>query len=104
MKLALSNAAAATSGNYERFYTIKGRRFSHIFNPRTETSAQEVSSVTIISTNGSESDALATALNVMGVKKGLELVEKMGTSQAIFVPAENNDTLIKSSGAEKYIF
>lgn len=103
MKLALSNNAVATSGNYERFYTIKGRRFSHIFNPRTETSAEEVSSVTIICTNGSESDALATALNVMGVKKGLGLIEKIQNTEAIFIPANNNKQLLKSSGADKYI-
>ncbi|OHB53820.1 MAG: hypothetical protein A2Y10_05525 [Planctomycetes bacterium GWF2_41_51] len=104
MKLALSNMAVATSGNYERFYKIGQQRFSHIFNPQTEISAEEISSVTIICPIGSESDALATAISVMGIEKGLEFIEQRKNIEAIIVPAENKNKLIKSNNADRYIF
>ena len=102
-KLALSDMAVSTSGNYERFYKIGDRQFSHIFNPTTEKNADQLASVTIISSNGSCADALSTAVSVLGAQKGLELIEKIDDTEAILIPADNKDTLIKSSGAEKFI-
>jgi thiamine biosynthesis lipoprotein len=102
-KLLLSDMAVSTSGNYERFYKIGGKKFSHIFNPETEISADELASVTIIAANGSETDALATAVSVLGAKRGMELIEKIQGVEAILIGADNKNVLIKSSGAEKYI-
>ncbi len=102
-KLALSDMAVSTSGNYERFYKIGGRRFSHIFNPATEKSVEQLVSVTIITVNGTQADALSTAVTVLGAQKGLELIEKIDNAEAILIGADNKNTLIKSSGAEKYI-
>jgi thiamine biosynthesis lipoprotein len=102
-KLLLSDMAVSTSGNYERFYKIGGKRFSHIFNPETERSADELASVTIIAANGSQTDALATAVSVLGAKRGMELIEKIKGVEAILISTDNKNVLIKSSGAEKYI-
>jgi thiamine biosynthesis lipoprotein len=102
-KLALSDMAVSTSGNYERFYKIGGRRFSHIFNPTTEKSVDLLVSVTIITANGTQADALSTAVSVMGAQKGLELIEKIDSTEAILIGADNKNTLIKSSGIEKFI-
>ncbi|MCE5339799.1 MAG: FAD:protein FMN transferase [Planctomycetaceae bacterium] len=103
MKLELSDMAASTSGNYERFYKIAGKKFSHIFNLQTEQSAELISSDTIICPNGTQSDALSTAVNIMGAAKGLELIEKIENTEAIIVPIEDKNKLIKSKGAEKFI-
>ncbi len=103
MKLELSDMAVSTSGNYERFYKIAGKKFSHIFNPQTEQSAELISSDTIICPNGTQSDALSTAVNVMGVTKGLELIEKFENTEAIIIPIEDKNKLIKSKNAEKFI-
>jgi thiamine biosynthesis lipoprotein len=102
-KLALSDMAVATSGNYERFYKIGGRRFSHIFNPETEQSVNQLVSVTIIAANGTQADALSTAVSVLGAQKGLELIEKIDNAEAILIGADNKNTLIKSNGVEKFI-
>jgi len=101
-RLALSAAAVSTSGNYERFYKIGDKRFSHIFNPATEKSADQLSSVTIIASNGTEADALSTAVSVMGAEKGLELIEKTENTEAVIIKAGGKD-LIKSSGAQQYL-
>ena len=101
-RLALSDAAVSTSGNYERFYKIGDKYFSHIFNPATEKSADQLSSVTIIALSGTEADALSTAVSVMGAEKGLELIEKTENTEAVIIKAGSQD-LIKSSGAQQYL-
>jgi thiamine biosynthesis lipoprotein len=101
-KLALSDLAVATSGDYERFYKIGDKHFSHIFNPATQKSADELISVTIIAADGTAADALATAVSVLGAQKGLELIEKIENTEAIIVKAAGNE-IIKSSGAKQYL-
>jgi len=102
-KLALSDMAVSTSGNYERFYKIGGHRFSHIFNPATEKSVDLLVSVTIITPNGTQADALSTAVSVLGAQKGLGLIEKIDNAEAILIRADDKNTLIKSSGVGKFI-
>jgi len=75
-KLSLVDMAVATSGDYRRFYKIGNQYFSHIFNPLTEKSVEGLSSVTVIAENAAAADALATAVSVLGEKKGLEVIEK----------------------------
>lgn len=99
---ALNDAAISTSGNYHRFYVIAGKRYSHIFNPATETSADTLSSVTIFAQTGTAADALATAVSVMGAEKGLELIKSLKSTEAIIVIAETGQT-IKTDGIEKFL-
>ena len=101
-KLALSDSAVATSGDYRRFYKIDGKHFSHILNPATEKSADELISVTIIAKEGTAADALATAVSVLGAQKGLELIEKTENTEAVIIKSDSSE-LIKTSGAEQYL-
>jgi thiamine biosynthesis lipoprotein len=100
-RLCLTNMNVSTSGDYRRFYKIGGKRFSHIFNPATEKSADQLASVTVIAANGTEADALATAVSVLGAEKGLEIIEKTENTEAIIIKAGSKD-LIKSRGVERY--
>jgi len=69
--------AVVTSGHYARGYTIEGRRFSHIIDPRTGRPVDtRLASVTVLAPDAATADGLATALAVLGVEKGMELVEK----------------------------
>jgi len=63
-------------GIYRRFVLTEGKRYSHIMNRDTATSAEGLSSVTIISQNALDVDALATSVSVMGPEKGLALIKK----------------------------
>ena len=76
MVLKITNAAVATSGDYQQFVFIEGKRYSHIMDRRTGTSAEGLSSVTIIAEDATDADALATAVSVMGTEKGLKLIER----------------------------
>lgn len=101
--LALSDMGISTSGNYERFYKIGNHRFSHIFDPETEKNVDQLASVTIISSSGTCTDALSTAVSVLGAQKGIGLIEKTADTEAILIGEDNKKTLIKSSGAKKFI-
>jgi len=69
--------AVVTSGHYARGYTVEGRRFSHIVDPRTGRPVDtRLASVTVVAPDAATADGLATALAVLGVEKGMELVEK----------------------------
>jgi thiamine biosynthesis lipoprotein len=103
MVLKFNNAAVATSGGYRRFVLIEGKRYSHIINRDTATSAEALSSVTIISQNAIDADALATSVSVMGPENGLALIEKIPNTEAILITPSPEYQLIKTAGAEKYI-
>ena len=83
--IGISSEAVATSGDYEKFFVIDGKRFSHIIDPRTGYSASGLASVTVIARTATEADALSTALFVMGETKGRELIKEMSGVQAIFM-------------------
>ena len=102
-KLKIFNDSVATSGNYRRFVTIDGIRYSHIINPVTTAGADELSSVTVIAPKAVDADALATAISVLGLTRGLELIENTSGTEAILIPNRPQAEIITTSGAEKYI-
>ena len=101
--LKLNNAAIATSGGYHRFVLVEGKKYSHIMDRDTGASAQGMSSVTIISQNAINADALATAVSVMGPEKGLALIEKTPQTEAILITPSPEYQLIKTTGAGRYV-
>ena len=103
LKLKLIDGAIATSGDYQQFVLIEGKRHSHIMDRKTGTSAKGLSSVTIIADNATDADALATAVSVMGAEKGLVLIEKIPQTEAILITSQPNFKLNKTSGAGKYV-
>ncbi|MFT2092049.1 FAD:protein FMN transferase [Paraglaciecola sp. 2405UD69-4] len=72
--LPLVDIALSTSGDYERYFEENGLRYHHILSPKTGTSAYEVQSVSIIGPSSTLNDALSTAVFVLGVQKGMDLL------------------------------
>jgi len=101
--LQLKDAAVTTSGNYRRFTLIDGKKYSHIINRQTGISTEGLLSVTIISKNATDADALATAVSVMGAEKGLALIKTIPQTEAILIPSQPKFELIKTTGAGEYI-
>lgn len=81
---ALEGRCLATSGDYETTFT-PDRSYNHIFDPATGRSPQEFSSVTVVAANGTDADALSTAVFVLGVEKGLRLIEAWPGADVLFV-------------------
>jgi len=75
--LKISDMAIATSGSYEKYATINGKRYSHTIDPKTGLPVSGVKSVSIICPSAELADALATPVVVMGVKVGLELINQI---------------------------
>ena len=90
----LNNLSIVTSGDYEKYFTNNGIRYAHIIDPRTGYPVTRVKSVTIISPDAELSDALATSVCVMGVEKGLELINKLNEVECMIVDA--NDKIFTS--------
>ena len=103
LTLKITDGAVATSGDYQQFVIIDSKEYSHIIDRKTGTSSEGLSSVTIITDNATDADALATAVSVMGAEKGLALIEKLPETEAILIPSGPKLELIKTTGAEKYI-
>jgi len=82
----LKDKAFATSGDYRKFFEVKGKRYSHILNPKTGYPvANGVVSVSIVAGTCAFADGLATAVMVMGRKKGLELVNRLDGTECLVV-------------------
>jgi thiamine biosynthesis lipoprotein len=80
----------STSGDYERYVEVSGKRYHHIMNPATGYPADSgVHSVTIVSESGALSDALSTACFVLGTDKGLKLARQYN-AEALFVDSDGN--------------
>jgi thiamine biosynthesis lipoprotein len=71
----LVDASAATSGQYEKFLTIEGRSYGHILDPRTGWPVPPGVSATVVARQAILADALATAAVVLGMERGLDLLE-----------------------------
>lgn len=83
--LEISEKAIATSGNYEKFVTIKGKKYSHTIDPKTGLPITGIKSVTVISNNAEFADAMATPIAVMGIKNGLFLVNQIPNLHCIII-------------------
>ena len=87
--LQISNMAVATSGNYEKYVVIDGKKYSHTINPKTGFPVSGIKSVTIISPNAELSDAFATPVMVMGIKVGLDMINQIKNVGCIIIDDNN---------------
>lgn len=86
----LEDKAIATSGDYEQYIEIKGRKISHIINPKTGYPvSNNIVSVTVISPQATNCDALGTAVFVLGKEKGSKLSERYLKTQTIILTKED---------------
>lgn len=83
--LKLKDKFISTSGDYQKYFELNGKKYHHIIDPSTGyPSKGELTSVTVISDSGLESDALSTACFVLGYKKSLGLLNQYN-AEAVFI-------------------
>ena len=76
--LSVNDTSVITSGGYERFKTVGGKKYTHFFDVKTgESITNDLLSVTVISSNGSLADGLATAFMASGWEKSLEIMKNI---------------------------
>ena len=98
--LLLDGQSVVTSGSYQRYYYVDGKRYHHIIHPDTLMPAEGFVSVSVICEDSGLGDALSTALFCMPQDKGLSLIESMPDTEALWVTDDGER--LKSSGWDKY--
>ncbi|MGN8068831.1 FAD:protein FMN transferase [Mucilaginibacter sp. SG564] len=87
--LNISNMAIATSGNYEKYAIINGKKYSHTIDPKTGLPVSGIKSVSIICPSAEFADAMATPVTVMGIRVGLDLVNQLQQLACVIIDDDN---------------
>jgi len=88
--LEITNTSVATSGNYEKFIVIDGKKYSHTIDPKTGLPVTGIKSVTIICPNAEMADAMATPVMIMGIKAGLDMINQIRGMACLIIDDHNN--------------
>lgn len=81
----VSDLSVVTSGDYQRYYTVGGKRYSHIIDPDTLMPAARFRAVTVVTKDSGEADYLSTTLFILPWDKGLEYLKGLGNAEALWV-------------------
>lgn len=95
-------SAVVTSGNYEKFVMINGKRYSHIINPVTGYPATGLSSVTVFGPSAEMANGFSTAIMVLGKDVGLNLINQFPKLSCIVVTDEGETFSSKNIDIKKY--
>jgi thiamine biosynthesis lipoprotein len=103
--LLLKNAGVSTAGDSEQFVEIDGKRYSHIIDPKTGYGLVGRRSVTVIAPNATTSDGLDTPICVMGIERGLKLIESRQDLAALLVfETDKGVETVQSKRFAKYLW
>jgi FAD:protein FMN transferase len=92
----VQDRAVATSGNYRRGFSVQGKWYSHIVDPRTGLPVNNIISATVVTKNATDAGALATAFNILDIEESRQLADAIpGTD---FLIISKDGTKYKSSG------
>jgi len=95
--LHLANAAVSTSGNLEQHLDVEGQRYSHVIDPASRLGLTDDITVTVVAPNGLDADGLDTAMGLVGVERGLALVERRPPAAALIVTRKNGRAQMHTS-------
>lgn len=87
--LPIINSSVATSGDYEQYFEVNGERYSHSIDPKTGKPVKGIKSVTVVSPSAELSDALATAVTIMGREVGVHFIEQLPNTHCLVVTDKN---------------
>ena len=99
--LGLNDYSLVTSGVYERYYTVDGKQYHHIIDPETLMPSEYFLSVSIVCRDSGMADALSTSVFNMPYEDGLQLIESLEETEALWVL--HDGSMKFSSGFEKFI-
>ncbi|WP_294276186.1 FAD:protein FMN transferase [uncultured Chryseobacterium sp.] len=85
----ITGMALATSGNYEKFIIVGGKKYSHTINPKTGMPVSGIKSVTIFCPNAEIADAMATPVSIMGIRPALDLINQISHLECIIIDDQN---------------
>jgi FAD:protein FMN transferase len=85
MSIELRNAGFATSGSARRGFTVGGKWFSHVIDPRNGQPVEVIASASVKATNAATADAIATVLSVVSAAEGVAFVDAIEGAAGLMV-------------------
>lgn len=107
LALNVEDCSVITSGGYERYKLVDGKRYTHFFDPKTgESVMSDLLSVTLVTPDGSLGDGLATAFMIAGFEKSVRLLAKMPDAPGVVFIREKDGQpeVLASSNLKDRIF
>lgn len=95
--LELTNAAVSTSGSSEQHVDVDERRYSHVIDPSSGLGLVDDITVTVIAPHGLDADGLDTAVSILGVQRGLALIESRRDAAALVIQRGPAGTTVSPS-------
>ena len=90
LSIHIDDESVVSSGDYERYFEYEGKIYHHILNPKTGFPAQtNIKQVTIVTANSQKADGLSTSVLLLGVQKGIQLVESLEGVEAILITKDH---------------
>lgn len=96
-RLCLANAGVSTSGDVEQFVEIGGVRYAHIVSPWTGLGLTNRIQATLVSRNATTTDALATAVCILGVEKGMAMIRRVPGTEAFVIRKDHEGEIKRAS-------
>ena len=100
-RVVLSDASCVTSGSYQRYFEVDGKKYHHIIDKDTLYPSEHFASVSVIAADSALADALSTALFSMTYEEGLDLCDSIGNLHVIWV--RNDGKILTSEGIDAII-
>lgn len=98
LSFSMPAGSVVTSGNYENYTFWEGKRYSHIIDPRTGCPVETIKQVTVVCPQPEFADALATAVSVLGVEEGLNIVNRLNGVECVII--DSMDEISYSKGLQ----
>ena len=90
LSIKINDETVVSSGDYERYFIYNGKMYHHILNPKTGFPAEtNIKQVTIVTTNSQTADGLSTSVLLLGVHKGIHLIESLKGVEAILITKDH---------------
>jgi FAD:protein FMN transferase len=93
----LTNRSVSTSGSSEQHLDVNGQRYSHVIDPTSRMGLLSDITVTVVAPHGLEADGLDTAASVLGVQRGLALIESHRDAGGLIVERTHGSTAALAS-------
>jgi thiamine biosynthesis lipoprotein len=101
--LLLANCSVATSGDLYQFVSHKGKKYSHIIDPRSGYGVTSQRNVTVIAKDGTTADWLATACSILPIRKALGLAEKENAALLITILKDEKIVIHKTGNFDSFL-
>ena len=87
--VSLRNTSVVTSGDYQRYFMVDGKRYHHIIDPETMYPSTKWRSVSVILDDIAEADTISTYLFILDYEEGLEFAKKVG-AEVLWIDEDYN--------------